>query len=161
MEVKAPKKVLCVVAHADDEILMCGGTLAKHIEAGDEVSIIVVTDNTLRHGRDSDENHMKEAGKVLGVNIYKVFNCYLGDQMLDSIPLTKIINSISVFIPEQPDIIYTHSLSDLNRDHRIVTEAILVMYRTVETDIEIYGGYVGSSTEHGMIPFKPDRKSVV
>ena len=38
------KKVFVVAAHPDDEVLGCGGTLLKHIDQGDKVYILFVTD---------------------------------------------------------------------------------------------------------------------
>lgn len=37
-------RVLCVAPHPDDETAGCGGTLARHAAAGDEVRIVFVTD---------------------------------------------------------------------------------------------------------------------
>ena len=38
------KNVLCIVAHPDDEVLGVGGTLIKHVENGDNVSILILSD---------------------------------------------------------------------------------------------------------------------
>ena len=37
-------RVVVIGAHPDDEILGAGGTLARHVKAGDEVHAIVVAD---------------------------------------------------------------------------------------------------------------------
>lgn len=37
-------RVLCVAAHPDDEVIGCGGTLARHAKAGDKVSVMWMTD---------------------------------------------------------------------------------------------------------------------
>ena len=34
------KKILIICSHPDDEILGCGGTIAKNIEIGNKVSVI-------------------------------------------------------------------------------------------------------------------------
>ena len=36
-------RILVIAPHPDDEILGCGGTMIKHIEAGDEVYVCIVT----------------------------------------------------------------------------------------------------------------------
>ena len=38
------KKILCIVAHPDDEALGPGGTLIKHSLSGEEVNIFIFSD---------------------------------------------------------------------------------------------------------------------
>ena len=38
------KKVLVVAIHPDDETLGCGGTLLKHIDKGDKVFVLFISD---------------------------------------------------------------------------------------------------------------------
>ena len=44
------KKVLILAAHADDDILGCGGTMAKHSDQGDEVSVLFLTNGVGARG---------------------------------------------------------------------------------------------------------------
>ena len=39
-----PDKVLVIAAHPDDEVLGCGGTIARHSEIGDNVQILIVAE---------------------------------------------------------------------------------------------------------------------
>ena len=39
MQTQRSQNILIVLAHPDDEILGCGGTIARHSEAGDNVKI--------------------------------------------------------------------------------------------------------------------------
>ena len=38
------KTILIVAAHADDEVLGCGGTIARHTAEGDVVHAVFMTD---------------------------------------------------------------------------------------------------------------------
>ncbi len=141
------KNVLVVVAHPDDEVLGCGGTIAEHTRQGDSVYIIALADgvtsrkynpNIVR--REELQNHAKQiktrkdeflnAIRVLGV---KEQNCYLfgfPDQRMDSIPLLDIVKRIEYVVQNiKADIIYTHHWGDLNKDHRITFEATLTAFR--------------------------------
>ncbi len=65
--------VLLVGCHPDDVELGCGGTILKHIERGDNVSVLVMTkgDNGNHHPELEECNNSM---KVLGVK-----NVYFGD----------------------------------------------------------------------------------
>ena len=71
---------------------------------------------------------------------------------MDSIPLLDIIKFIEkTKILIKPKIIYTHSASDLNIDHRIISQATLTAFRPEEKEIwqEIRTFEVPSSTDYG------------
>ena len=118
-------KILVIAAHLDDEVLGCGGTIAKLVDRGNEVSVMFFT-----KGRATENlfDMSKKAGIVLGIN--RAMNHSFTDQMLDTIPLLDIIACIDNMITEvQPNTIFTHSNCDLNQDHRIVHQAALTAAR--------------------------------
>ena len=56
--------VLVVAAHPDDEVLGCGGTIIRHVEAGDHVQILIVAEGAtsrLQH-RDRLEANIELTG---------------------------------------------------------------------------------------------------
>lgn len=101
-----------VVAHPDDEVLGCAGTLEKHRANGDTVEIWF--------GSVSRRDPL--------------------DQRFDCYPIRWWIDFVRKSIEGcQPDIIYTHCSSDLNLDHRIINEAVMVATRPPCSVKELYG----------------------
>jgi LmbE family N-acetylglucosaminyl deacetylase len=132
-------KIAVIVAHPDDEILGCGATMAKHIQAGDEVSVLImaegITSRDQQRNRDVRSEELSElaqtaiaANKILGVTSVTLKD--YPDNRMDSIDRLDIIKTIENFIDEQqPDIIYTHYIGDLNIDHRRINEAVVTACR--------------------------------
>lgn len=146
------KKVLVIAAHPDDEILGCGGAVALHAKNGDDVTSLVVCEgDSLRYDSMSKthQNQIFEAAKVLGVE--DVRSLKFPDQKLETIILTDLIEPILEIVREvQPQIVYCQYGGDVNRDHKILFEAVSVATRPTETFIEaIYAFDTASSTEWG------------
>lgn len=162
------KKVLVVAAHPDDEVLGCGGTIARHVAAGQDVSIVFLSDGV--SSREINQNSQiaieerrnaaANAHAVLGVGSATYFN--FPDNMMDSIPLLDIVKPLEELIHRlKPEIVYTHHSGDLNIDHRVTHEAVLTACRPIpgHTVREIYAFEVMSSTEWGALslpPFTPN-----
>mgnify|MGYP000332423515 CR=1 FL=1 len=133
------KKIVVIAAHPDDEILGCGATMAKHILAGDEVSILIMAEGVTSRDLNRNSNvHLSElselaqtaylANKNLGVTSVTLKS--LPDNRLDSVDRLDIIKIVESFINEkEPEIIYTHYNNDLNVDHRRISEAVITACR--------------------------------
>jgi len=145
--------VLVVVAHPDDEVLGCGGVIAKHIVQGDSVHILFMTDGVA--SRNESKNNAVErlaaaqdAAQILGINSF--VNADFPDNKMDSIPLLDVVKEIEDQITQlQPEIIYTHHIGDLNIDHQVTHKAVMTACRP-QPDFcvkEIYAFEVLSSTE--------------
>lgn len=143
------KKVLVIAAHPDDELLGCGATIAMHTVAGDEVRSIILCEGETMRQQDSagKMDATKEAANVLGAQ--EPVCVGLLDQHLDTLAIVDVISPIEKIVREyQPNIIYVHSGSDLNKDHQIVFEAAMVALRPKNEFIEaIYSFYTVGSTE--------------
>ena len=132
---------------------MCGATIAKHVANGNEVAVLVLADGvTSRENYTNDDLHARElmltkAKVILGYQILYL-TLDLPDNQLDTIPILKIIKIIEKRINEfKPDMVITHYLNDLNIDHQIVANAVMVACRPLGSVKEIYFGEVQSSTE--------------
>lgn len=160
------KTVLVVAAHADDEALGCGGSIAKHVAAGDRVHAVFVADGvTSRDGagkadRIRRQQATEKARSILGISTLAFLD--LPDNRLDSVPLLNIVQSLETIVSElSPEIIYTHHYGDLNVDHRLVHQAVMTACRPLPGSPikEILAFEVTSSTEWnspGAAPFLPN-----
>jgi LmbE family N-acetylglucosaminyl deacetylase len=122
-------KVLVIVAHPDDEVLGCGGTILRHIANGDNVYICVVTKAwEPRWTKEYMNTKIKEQNKVDKLlKIKKRFNLDLPTTKLNTIPHGEINKMVSDIVDSvMPDIVYTHFEGDLNYDHTIVFRASMV-----------------------------------
>lgn len=142
-------RVLVIAAHPDDELLGCGGTVALHARAGDEVtSVIACEGESLRYPTGVGQaEHMRLAATTLGVRDVRQLG--FPDQRLDTRTLTDIITPLEDAIREvQPDIVYCQFGGDVNRDHQVLFQAILVATRpTVSSLRAVYAFDTASSTE--------------
>lgn len=161
-------KVLVVAAHPDDEILGLGGTTAKHVRAGDSVSVVIVaTGATSRAGATETESEAEvlalracaaAAARVLGTDAPVFLG--LPDNRLDSIALLDLVQALeSECRRVDPEIIYTHHHADLNIDHRLVHQAVMTAARPLPGSrlIATYCFETPSSTEWGDQVFRPQR----
>jgi len=130
------KTILVVAAHPDDEILGCGGTIARHLAEGDNVHIVFMADGVSSRGicpnsaEHQERNHAAyQASQAFGITPPLTF---LGfpDNRMDTIALLDITQALEKVIKTiQPEIIYTHHFGDLNIDHQIVHKAVMTACR--------------------------------
>jgi len=153
------KRILVIAAHPDDEVLGCGGTIAKLIKQGFETYTLILGEGiTSRDDKRSKEKrcreitnlkeHAKKANTILGVK--KVFYHDFPDNRFDTVSfldIVKVIEKIKNKI--KPNIVFTHYEKDLNIDHQITYKAVITATRPVreETVREVYSFEIPSSTE--------------
>ncbi len=161
--------VLVVGAHPDDEVFGCGGTIARHAAAGDDIHILFLSEGvSSREILDYDtaltarRKAARKAAEILGANP-PIF-CDHIDNQLDSIPLLELIMSVFEVVKRvRPHIVYTHHGNDLNVDHRLTQEAVLTVCRPLPGSSirAIYAFETVSSTEWATpaegVMFRPTR----
>lgn len=161
--------ILLVFAHPDDEVLACGGTVAKLVEEGFGVYTTIlgegITSRDLRRSpelRKEEISRLKQdalrANKLLGVR--EVFFFDFPDNRFDGVELIDIVKTVERVVKEiKPQIIFTHHWKDLNIDHQITYRAVITATRLQPGMFvrEIYACEVPSSTEWNYpLSFQPD-----
>jgi LmbE family N-acetylglucosaminyl deacetylase len=157
---------LVIAAHPDDEVLGCGGTIARMAETGEDVHIAILGEGlTSRFDRreDADTQCMADlrdasqrAADLLGAS--SVRNLSLPDNRFDTVPLLEVIKLIESLVEEyRPHTVFTQHGGDLNNDHTITFRATLTATRPmagcpVKT---VYAYEVASSTEWAFGRFHP------
>jgi N-acetylglucosamine malate deacetylase 1 len=137
--------ILVLAAHSDDEVLGCGGTIAKYAEEGEDVVSIVFTSGdptNISHYRDAKEAGIKRrkesiaASKILGVRdtVFlgipdKPFAAEFKSKKIKQ-RITKIVKKLA------PRIIFTHVPDDPHPIHQSVAK-IAKEIATAE-EIELY-----------------------
>ncbi len=150
---KNKETILVVAAHQDDEVLGCGGTIAKHADQGDDVYVLILADGVTSRGKGQKDVDLRnqvsaDAAAILGAHAPILLN--LPDNRMDSLSLLEVVQLIEPFIEKiNPDIIYTHHGYDLNIDHQITHRAVLTACRPSPSSkiTAIFSFEVLSSTE--------------
>lgn len=118
--------VLVVAAHPDDEILGAGATLAKHVDAGDAVHAVVVSEGATARYHEGMTDDLQAAARASAARIGFTSLTFLGlaDQRMDVAPLIEVTQSIEAIVHAyKPRTIYSHSPVDVNADHGVVARA--------------------------------------
>ena len=130
-------RILAVGAHLDDIEIACGGTLAKAIEAGHDVKVLIMSKSgyTNKEGniQRSDEVAVKEgtnALHTLGITDIEILDFETKD-----IPFrSDVVNVIDLTISRyNPDIIFTHHPFDTHQAHEGVSKASIAAARRKNT----------------------------
>lgn len=158
--------VLVVAAHPDDEVLGCGGTIARLAAGGASVSVFILA-NGLTSRADFDpvrdaaklavhHERARSAGALLGAR--EVNFGGFPDQKLDTVPLLEVTQAIEREIARvQPETVFTQHGGDLNQDHVITFRASLTATRPMAGGgvKRVYSYEIPSSTEWAFAQFEP------
>ncbi|MBM4146699.1 MAG: hypothetical protein FJ240_10595 [Nitrospira sp.] len=135
-------RIAVISPHFDDDIIGCGGTLHKHVLAGENVSVIYLTD-----GREGDpsmsdkaaleklrKNEAKFATKTVGIT-----DIIFLDQPETKLRTTyKLIEQLREILFElKPDLLYIPSFLENNIDHFEANRILLNLSKRFAFDMTI------------------------
>lgn len=131
------QSILILAAHPDDEVLGCGGTIAKLADGGATVHVAFLADGVF--SRSGEPTIRQEELQIRRAAAQKACNC-LGaksisfgdfpDNRMDTVALLDITQTVELLIAEhKPDTVFTHHAGDLNIDHRRIHEAVVTACR--------------------------------
>lgn len=133
------KSILVVAAHPDDEVLGCGGTIARLAAEGHAVHVLIVAEGVTSRAQQRDRQTKtaelselarcaEAANAILGSASVKV--CDFPDNRMDSVDLLDVVKVVEAEIARhRPQLLLTHHGGDVNVDHRVLHEAVLAACR--------------------------------
>lgn len=156
MNIADEKKILVVAAHPDDEMLGCGGTLARCRSLGIPASILLLGEGPAARmdasaARCHEISRTQAVRAAATVGISDVRFAGLPDNRFDTLPLLDIVKIIESHAQEiRPTLIFTHFAGDLNIDHQLTHRAVITALRPLPDApaYTILGFEVLSSTEY-------------
>ncbi|MBD3166972.1 PIG-L family deacetylase [bacterium] len=158
--------ILVVAAHPDDEVLGCGGTIARAVREGRHVHIAILGEGATsryhqREAADAAEveqlaEQSERVRALLGAETLDLGG--FPDNRFDTMPLLDVVKYVESLVERyRPDTIFTQHGGDLNIDHSIVFRATLTATRPVAGDAakRLYAYEAASSTEWAYQRFDP------
>lgn len=127
--------ILIVAAHPDDEVLGCGGTIAKFADSGVPVHVVFLADGVYSRdgGPSVGELTARRQAATKACEILGVRSVSFGDfpdNSMDTVPMLTITKVVEYYVREhQPGTVFTHHGGDVNIDHRRTLEAVTIACR--------------------------------
>ena len=160
--------ICAIVAHPDDEILGCAGTLMYYKKLGHPVHILILGEGSTSREVERNSENLNEceelkknafkALQTMGLDSVDFGDFY--DNRFDHHDLLDIVKRVEEFIQQyKPWIVFTHFANDLNIDHKICNQAVLTATRPLvgQSVKEVYAFETLSATEWQFpLSFQPD-----
>jgi LmbE family N-acetylglucosaminyl deacetylase len=158
--------VLVLAAHPDDEVLGCGGTIARLAHTGVDVDIAILGEGVTSRYADRGEadpelvaqlhGTSRRVGELLGARSVALLG--LPDNRFDTVALLDVVKLIEELVERlRPATVFAQAGGDLNVDHAVLFRAALTATRPVAGHPvrRVYAYEVMSSTEWAFGQFEP------
>jgi N-acetylglucosamine malate deacetylase 1 len=134
-------KVAVLAPHMDDEVLGCGGTIARHVTAGSDVTVIFLTDGrhggagiAARDGHEPDPHEIvrvrkaeaRRAAQILGIRTLIFLDAEDSRLRADRLVAERLREILE---RERPDIVYLPFFLEGHLDHRAANDVLLAATR--------------------------------
>lgn len=149
-------KILAIGAHLDDIEIACGGTLAKAVESGHIVKVLIMSKSgyTNKEGQVQRSNEVAVEEGIKALHTLGVEDIEILDFPTKDIPFcSDVVNSIDLRMSAfNPDVIFTHHPFDTHQAHEGVAKATIAAARRKNT-LFFYEPITPSGRSY--VPFKP------
>lgn len=124
--------ILLIIAHPDDEVLGCGGTLRKLADEGHDIfTCVLCAPADARHERPdlaSFQDIVQKAETAIGIKDSLKYE--FKNIQFNTVPHLEMVKAIEAAIVKfKPEWVFTHHPSDVNIDHRVCYEASMAAIR--------------------------------
>jgi LmbE family N-acetylglucosaminyl deacetylase len=129
---EASRRTLVVAPHMDDEVLGCGGTIARLADAGSEVHVAVVTTGRPpRFEAAAEEDCRKEAIAAHGIlGVHRTHFLDLPAAELDMVPHAELNQALGEIVGAvAPDMLLLPFNGDVHLDHQLIFNSGMVAAR--------------------------------
>lgn len=158
--------ILVLAAHPDDEVLGCGGTMARRAREGHDVFVAILGEGITSRFAQREDAAQEDVDELQGVSgrvadflgARELFSFGLPDNRFDTVPLLDVVKIVEELIDGlKPEVVYTQHGGDLNVDHSVLYRATLTATRPQSgmPVREVYSYEVASSTEWAFQKFEP------
>jgi LmbE family N-acetylglucosaminyl deacetylase len=119
------ERVVVLAPHMDDEVIGCGGTLARHVACGSDITVVFLTDG--RRGGVATTRKQEAQRALAELGIHRIVFLDAEDGRLASTPgLAAVLRA--ALAEARPDIVYLPFFLEEHPDHRaasaLLSEAV-------------------------------------